>query len=214
MRMNFVRVNWDTEVIDGKYCKLKQSEFNYCWSPQHAVNMHLPERYGVVQFTKTHAPSPLLPLPAIPHLQVHNELVAREVLMRIYYAQFAYHLKHKRLAPSLKVLLSNPQMFVSYLPHDVHQALTQEWLEHPLLHVPPEMTVYDESSTPQEILVGFIASLAVPSDTVMGSFEIWHIRKDGRIACTQEQREWTMKMNYTLPLSDSNVFHYSAPFTL
>jgi len=50
-RINFSRVQWDTEVKDGKTVKLKDKpERNWVWSPQGVIDMHRPERWGYVQF--------------------------------------------------------------------------------------------------------------------------------------------------------------------
>jgi hypothetical protein len=65
-RMNFSRVQWEHEVVNGGYVRvpphgtpLAQSlnpeeqehpENNWVWSPQGQVNMHLPLRWGVVEF--------------------------------------------------------------------------------------------------------------------------------------------------------------------
>jgi hypothetical protein len=57
-RINFSRVQWDTKIVDSKYIKLKGAngqnlpEHNWVWSPQGVVNMHYPERWGYLQFTK------------------------------------------------------------------------------------------------------------------------------------------------------------------
>jgi len=52
-RMNFSRVEWRTRVVEGKYEKIKGlKEDNWVWSPQGAVNMHIPEKWGVVNFVK------------------------------------------------------------------------------------------------------------------------------------------------------------------
>lgn len=58
-RINFSRVEWQTIVENGKYIKLKNPktgkpfpEDNWVWSPQGIVNMHYPEMWGFVQFTK------------------------------------------------------------------------------------------------------------------------------------------------------------------
>lgn len=55
-RMNFSRVQWNYDLIDGKYTRKKidgklQPEYNWVWSNQTAVNMHMPENWGIVQFT-------------------------------------------------------------------------------------------------------------------------------------------------------------------
>ena len=57
-RIDFSRVEWDTQVVDGKYVKLKDStgrnlpEHNWVWSPQGVINMHFPERWGYLKFSK------------------------------------------------------------------------------------------------------------------------------------------------------------------
>ena len=49
-RINFSRVEWRTEVVDGKYRKLPGREDNWVWSPQGVINMHVPEHWGFVRF--------------------------------------------------------------------------------------------------------------------------------------------------------------------
>lgn len=52
-RMNFSRVEWQTRVVGGTYEKIKGlPEDNWVWSPQGVVNMHIPEKWGVVNFVK------------------------------------------------------------------------------------------------------------------------------------------------------------------
>ncbi len=49
--VNFSRVQWRSDVIDGRYHKIKdQREDNWVWSPQSAIDMHRPEYWGLVQF--------------------------------------------------------------------------------------------------------------------------------------------------------------------
>lgn len=56
--INFSRVQWQTTVEDGKYVKVKDEngrnvpEDNWVWTPQHVINMHVPEHWGTVQFVK------------------------------------------------------------------------------------------------------------------------------------------------------------------
>lgn len=56
-RINFSRVQWDTEIVEGKYRKKISPatgrpfpEHNWIWSPQGAINMHYPERWGYLRF--------------------------------------------------------------------------------------------------------------------------------------------------------------------
>ena len=50
-RINFSRVEWDVEVVDGKYRKVEgKPEHNWVWSPMGLIDMHLPDRWGYVAF--------------------------------------------------------------------------------------------------------------------------------------------------------------------
>ncbi len=57
-RVNFSRVEWQTQVESGDYVKVKDPntgkplpEDNWVWSPQGVINMHYPEMWGFVQFS-------------------------------------------------------------------------------------------------------------------------------------------------------------------
>ena len=57
-RLNFSRVQWETEIIDNKYVKKKNPdtgkplpENNWVWTPQRVISMHEPEYWGIVSFT-------------------------------------------------------------------------------------------------------------------------------------------------------------------
>jgi len=55
-RVNFSRVEWDFDIVNGKYHRKKEKgeflkEYNWVWSPQGVINMHEPEKWGIVQFT-------------------------------------------------------------------------------------------------------------------------------------------------------------------
>jgi len=52
-RINFSRVQWRHEIIDGKYRKIPKEispEDNWVWSPQGVIDMHQPEHWGIVEF--------------------------------------------------------------------------------------------------------------------------------------------------------------------
>lgn len=57
-RLGFSRVNWEFDLIDGKYQRKKDPktrkylpEYNWVWSPQGVINMHEPEKWGFVYFS-------------------------------------------------------------------------------------------------------------------------------------------------------------------
>lgn len=59
-RINFSRVQWDHEIVDGQYQRKKvggqyKSENNWVWSPQNVINMHEPEKWGYLQFSDSKA---------------------------------------------------------------------------------------------------------------------------------------------------------------
>ncbi len=52
-RVNFSRVEWQHEIVGGKYRKVPNTkEDNWVWSPQSVVDMHRPEMWGIVRFVK------------------------------------------------------------------------------------------------------------------------------------------------------------------
>lgn len=57
-RVNFSRVEWQHEIVDGKYHKVANTkEDNWVWSPQGVIDMHRPEMWGKVRFsTSVRAP--------------------------------------------------------------------------------------------------------------------------------------------------------------
>ncbi|MCB9857739.1 MAG: carbohydrate-binding family 9-like protein [Phycisphaerales bacterium] len=50
-RMNFSRVEWRHQAVDGKYQRMPDSkEDNWVWSPQGVIDMHRPRHWGYVRF--------------------------------------------------------------------------------------------------------------------------------------------------------------------
>jgi hypothetical protein len=86
-RVNFSRVEWQVDVKAGRYSKRLAPasenplpEDNWVWSPQGAINMHMPERWGYVQF------SSLPPGGSEPAKDLSIERV-KWALRRLYYRQ-------------------------------------------------------------------------------------------------------------------------------
>ena len=56
-RINFSRVEWDYDIVGEVYQRKKeknnklQREYNWVWSNQNVINMHEPEKWGIIQFT-------------------------------------------------------------------------------------------------------------------------------------------------------------------
>jgi hypothetical protein len=96
-RVNFSRVEWRHEVVNGKYRKVAGAkEDNWVWSPQGVIDMHRPETWGYVQFsTAKTGTAPFRPDLAGP---------ARHLLQRIYYAERRYRKEHGRWARTIEEL--------------------------------------------------------------------------------------------------------------
>ncbi len=101
-RINFSRVQWDTEVINGHYSKKKNNqgkylpEHNWVWSPQAIISMHYPERWGYLQFTRHAATGIIFTLP--------YQEKQKPYLWAVYYRQKEYFSKNKRYAQTLNEL--------------------------------------------------------------------------------------------------------------
>jgi hypothetical protein len=49
-RINFSRVHWKHDVVEGRYVRQKGPEDNWVWAPQGVVDMHQPEHWGLLEF--------------------------------------------------------------------------------------------------------------------------------------------------------------------
>jgi hypothetical protein len=104
-RINFSRVEWDTKVVDGKYIKLALPEHNWVWSPQGVVNMHYPERWGYLQFSKQAINSVTFNLPYAES--------QKQYLWLIYYRQKQWLAEHHAYALSLHDLGIDEPVFIN-----------------------------------------------------------------------------------------------------
>lgn len=104
-RINFSRVEWDMEIVDGKYRKLpKRPEHNWVWSPQGVIDMHRPERWGYVQFSAARSNTV--------QFQPNPDWASRDLLHRVYYAERAYfkaHGKYANTVADLGLKLKEPE---------------------------------------------------------------------------------------------------------
>ncbi len=99
-RINFSRVEWDTKVVGNKNIKLKDAsgkdlpERNWVWSPQGIINMHYPERFGYLQFSRKSDAVFTMPF---------SEL-QKQYLWLIYYRQKQHLQKNGKYAATLAEL--------------------------------------------------------------------------------------------------------------
>jgi len=104
-RVNFSRVQWQVDVAGGAYTKRIDArtgkpfpEDNWVWSAQGAINMHMPERWGFVQFSNAAAGSE-----ATSFVENRNERV-KWALRRLYYRQREFRVSTGGYATDLAAL--------------------------------------------------------------------------------------------------------------
>jgi len=105
-RMNFSRVQWDREIVNNQYQRKRDAnnkllpENNYVWTEQGVINMHFPERWGYVVFSKQPAGS--TSTSAIYTIPFSES--AKQYLWLVYYKQKDFFAEHKRYASGLTQL--------------------------------------------------------------------------------------------------------------
>jgi hypothetical protein len=104
-RVNFSRVAWQVESRDGRYAKRLDpvsgkplAADNWVWSPQGAIDMHMPERWGYVQFSGADAGAAIDPFIEDPNQR------AIWALRRLFYRQRQFRAAHGRYADDLPAL--------------------------------------------------------------------------------------------------------------
>jgi hypothetical protein len=102
-RINFSRVEYDTQVQNGQNVKLKDAasgrdlpEHNWVWSSQGVINMHYPERWGYLLFSNHTADDVVFEMPYAEQ--------QKKYLWLIYYRQKEWYRQNQQYASSLKEL--------------------------------------------------------------------------------------------------------------
>ena len=90
-RINFSRVEWQTEIVDGQYSKIVNPstgkpfpEYNWVWAPQGHINMHMPEFWGILQFSTIQAGL------GKADFQAPEDLKSRWIIRQIYTREHEY----------------------------------------------------------------------------------------------------------------------------
>lgn len=114
-RINFSRVQWQTDIVNGRYVKRKNPETgknlpedNWVWTPQYHINMHMPEYWGYMVFsTEAGKFSNGWKLPADERIKWS--------LRNVYYMQNAYYSQHGSYAGEAALIgypTGNPDLTV------------------------------------------------------------------------------------------------------
>lgn len=117
-RVNFSRVNWRIVNDGGQYRKKVDPEtnkpypeYNWVWSPQGVINMHLPEMWGFVQFSKQHVGTGEVKFKPNPEEDI------KWLLRNLYYAEKQYYEQHGTYTSELTKL---------NLPKPIRQKINQK----------------------------------------------------------------------------------------
>jgi hypothetical protein len=119
-RINFSRVEWDTRPDGRRAVKLRDAagkdlpEHNWVWSPQGVINMHYPERWGYLQFTRQ----------ANTTWQMPPAELRKQYLWLVYYRQQEHHQRTSRYAATLAELKIAPQVEVEKQASQLELAAT------------------------------------------------------------------------------------------
>ena len=100
--MDFSRVEYEVDVVDGRYVKRCDPatgkplpEHNWLWAPTGVIDIHMPEMWGYLTFTKAGEAYPL-PL---------EEDAVKLALRRLYYREHAFLYEHERFTDDAAALL-------------------------------------------------------------------------------------------------------------
>lgn len=110
-RINFSRVEWRLDLIDGKYEKRVDAEtdrhypeYNWVWSPTGVIDMHRPELWGYVQFSETTAGK------GNESFVINPDEYIKFALRELYYRQHDFYRKNKKYSGKQSDLLKDPLM--------------------------------------------------------------------------------------------------------
>ena len=114
-KVNFSRVQWDVDIVEEQYVKTDSPEFNWVWSPQGLIYMHMPDLWGLVQFTSAS------PEQGNVEFQESEIDLIKWALRQVYYRQRNHFFKMERYTASLKELnlLTTPVEGVPWPPEIV-----------------------------------------------------------------------------------------------
>lgn len=108
-RLNFSRVEWQFEAVNNQYEKRTRiedgirkpwPEDNWVWSPQGVINMHVPTKWGFVEFTPTRVGKGNAEF----HFDPDDEV--RMALREVYFAEKSYYETNGTYSSKLPALKS------------------------------------------------------------------------------------------------------------
>jgi hypothetical protein len=105
-RVNFSRVQWDHDIKDGVYSRKKKDdkflpEYNWVWSNQGAINMHLPENWGYIHFTDNPPSKPI-------QFKHQTDVISEQMVYALYRKIAFKDLKHLKKEPTGSQIIFEP----------------------------------------------------------------------------------------------------------
>ncbi len=151
-RINFSRVEWTTDIVDGKYVKRKNPstgkslpEDNWVWSPQGVINMHVPETWGFLQFSDNEVGGD-----HVKYIENPDEIIKWE-LRKVYHAQNKYFAKNRKYATrvtelglSLKDFPAAKQLPVIQTTDNLYEISLPSSNDGKLWHIRPDGLVWEK----------------------------------------------------------------------
>lgn len=127
-RINFSRVEWNHDVQAGKYSRKKKEdgqgvlpEYNWVWSPQGKIDMHMPENWGYLVFSDKKVGTEDFDF-SIPDIEK-----VKQIAWDIYHQQKEYFAKNHEYAKELSLLAIDPTILkTSELVHSIEIETTSQ----------------------------------------------------------------------------------------
>ena len=105
-RINFSRVQWKEEIVDGKYQKQINPETNrsfpednWVWSPHGKISMHMPDKWGYIMYSDKIAGEENVDFIEDPYYEV------KTILRDIYYKQYQYRCDNNVFCNDINLLV-------------------------------------------------------------------------------------------------------------
>lgn len=153
-KINFSRVEWQTTIVDGRYQKKKDektglflSENNWVWNATGEINMHTPERWGMLQFSTQSVDAGKV------KFQIPADEELKRILWLVYYKQTDFRKTHKQFAANLSQL-AIPEIFTFESGEKIKLALSATGTQFSVALTTNEKQVFsiDESGHLEKLL--------------------------------------------------------------
>ena len=113
-KINFLRVQWDRDIKNGKYVKQKEPQKdtekpanNWAWSQQGSLTMHQPETWGIIVFNKKADKKQIS--------TVVDQDILKWELRKVYYQERSFYEKYGIYTSNVQTDLSKAELEIKVL---------------------------------------------------------------------------------------------------